>query len=121
MIQPLMRPFVAPLLVALVVGGTVVSLRPGAPAPTPVPSGPWRTLEPGLDVAAFKSPTPALVGDSRIHVLRVDPARFELRLINASAAPEKKARSARTWARERGLVAAINAAMYHDDNLTSTH
>lgn len=77
----------------------------------------WRTIEPGLEFAEMDAPVAAGVGDSRIRVLRIDPARFELRLLNASA--EGATRTAREWCESHGLVAAINASMYQTDHRTS--
>lgn len=80
---------------------------------------PWRSLEPGLQVAAFPAPQKAVVGDSMIHVLRIDPERFELRLLNASAPGNGVSLSARDWCQRHNLVAAINASMYQTDHKTS--
>jgi hypothetical protein len=82
------------------------------------PSEPWAALEPGLDLGRFQGP-PGGSGDGVITVLRIDPGRFELRLLNASAPGEGSARSARQWAARTGAVAAINAAMYQEDLRTS--
>lgn len=79
----------------------------------------WRDLEPGLELAAFPAPQKSVVGDSLIHVLRIDPARFELRLVNASAPGQGAPLSAREWCTRHGLVAAINASMYQTDHKTS--
>jgi uncharacterized protein YigE (DUF2233 family) len=80
---------------------------------------PWRVLEAGLDLGDFRAHERSDVGDSRIMVLRVDPARFRLVLANASAMPDHRPRTAREWATGKGLVAAINASMYRADHLTS--
>lgn len=81
-------------------------------------AGPWRSWRPGLEEARFAleasgpAPRPELV------VLRIDPARFALRLLCAGqvgGAP----RTAREWSREFGLSAVINASMYQKDNRTS--
>lgn len=79
----------------------------------------WQTLESGLDLGRFSSPRPSRSGDSIVHVLRIDPKRFRLTLENASAEKNGSARTAREWARHRGLVAAINASMYQKDGETS--
>jgi hypothetical protein len=85
-------------------------------APGHAPS--WTTLEPGLDLGQFEAPQEAGVGDSIIRVLRIDPARFEFRLLNASAPGQGERRSAREWSRRNGLTAAINAGMYQQDHST---
>jgi hypothetical protein len=85
------------------------------PGPT---AAPWQPLEPGLELGRFEGP-PGGTGDGLVSILRVDPARFELRLLNASAPGEGSARSARDWALRTRAVAAINAAMYQEDLRTS--
>jgi hypothetical protein len=80
---------------------------------------PWRRLEAGLELAEFLSPVAATSGDSRIRVLRVDPERFQLRLLNASAPGEGESRSARDWCATHSLLAAVNASMYQEDLVTS--
>jgi uncharacterized protein YigE (DUF2233 family) len=92
-----------------------VLLVTGSPAAPP----PWEALEPGLDMAWFDGPGPAAGGGGRIAVVRVDPARFDLRLLNASAPGEGKLRTVRAWAERAGAVAAINASMYQEDYRTS--
>ncbi|HSM93307.1 MAG TPA: phosphodiester glycosidase family protein [Anaeromyxobacteraceae bacterium] len=82
------------------------------------PAAPWQPLEPGLDLGRFEGPSGG-VGDGLITVIRVDPRRFELRLLNASAPGEGSARSARDWAMHTRAVATINAAMYQEDLRTS--
>jgi len=79
----------------------------------------WVTLEPGLDLGEFTSPRPSEGGDSIVRVLRIDPKRFDLKLLNASAPGEDQARTARDWCARDGLVAAINASMYQIDQRTS--
>jgi Phosphodiester glycosidase len=73
----------------------------------------WRTLEPGLDYGVFGGPAGEVV------IVRIEPARYELRLLNASAPGEGTIRTARAWAARAGAAAAINAAMYQDDYRTS--
>ncbi len=57
--------------------------------------------------------------EGKITVVRVDPARFELRLLAASAPSEGQIRTARAWAYRSGASAVINAAMYQEDYRTS--
>ena len=78
----------------------------------------WEPLEPGLEFAAAQSPIPATAGDSRIRLLRVDPKRYELMLLNSSAV-DGNPRTAKEWAARYGLVAVINASLYQADNSTS--
>src|SRR5689334_7768818 len=74
--------------------------------------GSWEQLEPGLELGRFVSPQPAQSGDSRIHVLRIDPLRFELRLLNASRSNDPKPATPKQWLERNGLAAMINASMY---------
>jgi hypothetical protein len=90
---------------------------PGAGA-QPGEQAPWQGLEPGLDYALLDGP-PAQGGDGKIAVVRIDPARFELKLLAASAPGEGSLRSARAWAERAGASAAINASMYQEDYRTS--
>lgn len=106
------------LAIALAAPGPASAPAPvatGAVQPAPAGPSPWQALEPGLEVGTFPGPS----GDGRIAVVRVDPARFELRLLNASAPGDGTLRSARGWARRIGASAAINAAMYQEDHRTS--
>jgi len=83
------------------------------------PAGAWESLEPGLELGTFESPRPSAIGDSKVRALRIDPNRFDLRLVNASAHDDRASHSAREWCRREGLVAAINASMYQQDHVTS--
>jgi Phosphodiester glycosidase len=112
----------APVLVALV----IASPGPGDPPGVRPPSGgglpdmgssSWTSLEPGVELGVFPGPG-AAAGDGKIWVLRLDPGRFELRLVNASAS-DSRPRTVRAWAMGAGAVAAINAGMYQTDGLTS--
>jgi hypothetical protein len=81
-------------------------------------SGPdtvWQKLSDGLELGFFHSPHPSESGDSMIRVLRIEPARYKLRLLNASASKNGGPLSAKEWCRQNGLVAAINASMYQAD------
>jgi hypothetical protein len=80
----------------------------------------WQALEPGLEYAEVSSPVRAAEGDSLIRIVRVDPVRFSIVLLNASALPDGVARTARDWADRHELVAAINASLYQADQRTST-
>ncbi len=80
--------------------------------------GAWRRLEAGLEVALFDGPGSAR-GDGKIAIVRIDPAHFELRLLNSSAPGEGALLSARAWAYRAGASAAINASMYQADYRTS--
>ena len=86
--------------------GAALLLAAAAAAP-----GPWEALSRGLELGAFEGPA-APHGDRKIHVLRIDPKRFEVRLASASAPGGGGPRSARAWAKQSSAVAAINAGMF---------
>ena len=81
--------------------------------------GPWRALEVGLDWAELPVSPASADGDGTVRVLRVDPGRFELKLLMASAPGQGKALTPREWCRHGRLVAAINAGMFAEDYLTA--
>ncbi len=92
---------------------------PDAGAKTEPSMGRWKRLEPGLEMGTFPASRPSETGDSTIRILRIDPERFDLRLVNASAPGEGKLLTARQWCERQNLVAAINASMYQTDYKTS--
>jgi hypothetical protein len=94
------------------------SPAPAQPAPPAGPQAPWQVLEPGLEVVELEGPE-AESGDRKITIVRVDPARFELRLLAASAPGQEGTATARAWAYRAGASAVINAAMYQEDHRTS--
>ena len=104
----------------LLLGAIALAALQGAPALPPRGAAPrWRTLEQGLEMGELRSPRQSPAGDSRIRVLRIDPHRFALRLLNSSAPGQGQPLSAREWAERHRLVAAINASMYGADQRTS--
>jgi len=79
----------------------------------------WEKLADGLELGIFDAPQPAEIGDSKIRVLRIDPSRYELKLLNASVSKKGRSLSAKQWCLQNGLVAAINASMFQADYKTS--
>ena len=79
----------------------------------------WQKLDEGLELGIFVSPHLSEVGDSLIRVLRIDPKRFEFKLLNASVPGQGRSLTAKKWCRQNGLAAAINASMYQTDYKTS--
>lgn len=75
----------------------------------------WRELEEGLWLGSFAGPGSADAEGGAIRILRIDPARFDLVLLNASASADRSSKTPRQWARDHGLVAAINASMFQSD------
>jgi uncharacterized protein YigE (DUF2233 family) len=99
------------ILIAVVSAGADQQTRDAGSAPEPV----WQKLSDGLELVFFHSPEASETGDSKIRVLRIDTARYQLRLLNASASKKGRPLSAKEWCRQNGLVAAINASMYQAD------
>jgi uncharacterized protein YigE (DUF2233 family) len=106
---------------AAALGWTLAHAATPAPAGKGAAPGPalaWQALEPGLDTVEL--PGPGGNPDAgTITVVRIDPARFELRLLAASAPGAGDPRSVRSWAYGASASAAINAAMYQEDHRTS--
>jgi hypothetical protein len=99
------------ILMAVISAGADQQARPDDSNPDTV----WQKLSSGLELGFFHSPHPSETGDSMIRVLRIEPVRYELRLLNASASENGRPLSAKEWCRQNGLVAAINASMYQAD------
>ncbi|MBW2430549.1 MAG: phosphodiester glycosidase family protein [Deltaproteobacteria bacterium] len=83
------------------------------------PDSRWQKLAQGLELGIFSAPFSSEIGDSKIRILRIDPQRYQLRLLNASAFENGRPLSAKQWSRQKGLVAAINASMYQEDYKSS--
>lgn len=75
----------------------------------------WRELVPGLDLARFPVREPAAPGDSSLVIVRIDPRQWDLGLYCAARDSAGQSRTARDWARARGLSVVINAGMYATD------
>jgi hypothetical protein len=78
---------------------------------------PWIRVEEGLDIAEVISPEPSDVGDSKLALVRIDPARFEFRLICAAEVGVGPM-PIDQWCERYHLQAAINAGMFQADHLT---
>ncbi len=79
----------------------------------------WQRLLEGLELGIFFSPRFSEVGDSMIRVLRIDPKRYEFKLLNTTSSDQGRTLTAKEWCHRNGLVAAINASMYQTDHKTS--
>ena len=108
-----------PLLLLAASVGIVLAMAGARPASPAADAGGWLKIERGLELGTFQSPQKAETGDSLVRVLRIDPRRFELRLLNASAPGQGEPLPAKEWCRRNGLVAAITPAMYREDHRTS--
>jgi hypothetical protein len=73
----------------------------------------WRELLPGVEYDAIAHPS--LRGpDPRLHLVRIDPARAELRALLSSQL-DGRPRTARRWCEDFDLAVAINLGMYQTD------
>jgi hypothetical protein len=80
---------------------------------------PWERIANGLELGQFKVEDESVAGDSTITILRIDPARWELRLLSASQTGEPTGLNAKEWCEKYNLAAATNAGMFQQDH--STH
>jgi hypothetical protein len=80
-------------------------------------SDPWIRVEDGLDIAEVVSPVPSDVGDSKMALVRIDPTRFEFKLMCASELGSGPM-TLKAWCERYGLLAAVNAGMFQADRLT---
>jgi hypothetical protein len=78
----------------------------------------WQSLAPGMDLGTFPASRLSSSGDSRITVLRIDPALWSLEFIGLSLEGGSSGRTARQWSKAYHLTAAINAGMYGKDYRT---
>lgn len=102
------------VLAAVLVGGPV-RMTPGAEIAADQ-SESWIELAAGLELGRF--PLGASTVDSVVTVVRIDPARWELKLLSSDQVEAAKSRSVRHWCHDFGLVAAVNAGMYATDRRT---
>jgi hypothetical protein len=83
-------------------------------------SAAWLELEPGLDLGHFDSRLGdwALPASSDLVALRIDPRRWELKVLACDQDESGSNLDSWDWCRRHGLVAAINAGMYQADHRT---
>lgn len=110
-----MKLIVTTVFFCILMAAVSVGADPPSRDTDPNPDTLWQKLSEGLELGFFHSPHPSETGDSMIRVLRIEPARYKLRLLNASASENGRPLSAKDWCRQNGLVAAINASMYQAD------
>ncbi len=79
----------------------------------------WATLAPGMELGTAQTKKSSPHGDSKITLLRIDPASWDLEILTLSQTGEKSGQTVKAWSREHRLVAAINAGMFATDY--STH
>jgi uncharacterized protein YigE (DUF2233 family) len=79
----------------------------------------WKEIDKGLFLAEFDAPIKSSFGNSKITVLKINPAYYKFSLVSAKEKNEAN-KTAKGWAKEKGLIAVINAGMFRDDGKTNT-
>ena len=78
----------------------------------------WKTVEPGMELRFLVAQKEGVQSKSRIAVLRIDPARWDLEVLGTSRTGESTGHTARDWCQRHNLTAAINAGMFGTDQKT---
>jgi uncharacterized protein YigE (DUF2233 family) len=79
----------------------------------------WKKIDEGLFLCDFNSPVKSEKGDSKITILKIDPAYYKFDLFSAKEKMSAN-KTAKEWAAENKLIAVINAGMFREDEKTST-
>jgi len=95
----------------------VVRVQRKPPLRQAEPAANWRALGEGIEYATF-SFGGNQSNDGLLHVVRVLPAKVELRVLLASETGGKR-RTAGDWSKEYGLTVAMNAGMFDKDHLSN--
>jgi uncharacterized protein YigE (DUF2233 family) len=107
------------LLTGSLLGAVMTEAKPAAGSSDQERSIPGRTeVAPGLVIERIPAalPSPVQKGDGLITLVRIDPRRYELRLLTAA---EHGMRTAPKWVEDFDLTGVINASMFLED-MTST-
>ena len=78
----------------------------------------WKTVEPGMELRFLEAQKEGVQSNSRIVVLRIDPALWDLEVLGTSRTGESIGHTARDWCQRHNLTAAINAGMFATDQKT---
>ncbi len=78
----------------------------------------WRELGRGMQLATLDVSHAGAPEGAQITVLRIDPAHWSFELVGIGQTHETKGRTAKEWARARGLYAVINAGMFDKDGVS---
>jgi hypothetical protein len=71
----------------------------------------WQHLHDGLDYCETNAPEKSIVNDSKISILKINPDRFEFRMLSGSENGDST-RTAPQWAKDFKMDVVINAGMY---------
>jgi uncharacterized protein YigE (DUF2233 family) len=75
----------------------------------------WTTLRGGVEFATLQGDPYCRRGSSEIAMLRLDPARVQLRVLHYTRQPERMPLSIVEWQRRTGALAVFNAGQYYPD------
>lgn len=78
----------------------------------------WQKVDSGLFFSETLSPVKSDYGDSKITILKIDPHYYSFKLISAKETKEDN-KTIREWVRTKGLIAAINAGLFQEDDKTN--
>jgi len=81
-------------------------------------NGPWRKVEDGLFLGQFDPLYETPVKDSKVVILKINPAYYSFKLLCASELGKTRL-TPKEWCKKYNLTAAINAGMYQQDGLTN--
>jgi hypothetical protein len=102
-------------LLRTLVGGLLVQVFTGfLPAPRVARQPPaiqWEKIDEGLETAEVVSPQKSFLGDSRITVVRINPARYAFKLVAASEF-NTMYKTAPEWCKDKKLVGCVNAGQF---------
>ena len=71
----------------------------------------WESIAPGADYMEMDAPKKSILNDSRISILKIDPAQFDLFMLSATA-DNDTAKTVKEWADKYDLNIVVNAGMY---------
>ncbi|MBC7865022.1 MAG: phosphodiester glycosidase family protein [Bacteroidia bacterium] len=83
------------------------------------PEQTWKEIDKGLFYSEFNSPVKSAFSDSKISILKIEPAYYKFSLVSAKEKNES-AKTAKEWATDKKLIAVINAGMFLEDGKTNT-
>ena len=78
----------------------------------------FRSVAEGVEVAAFEVAADTSAAVYPITVVRIDPAKYEIRLLSQSGTGREKPLPVAGWCEEYGLIGAVNAGMFHQNYTT---
>jgi uncharacterized protein YigE (DUF2233 family) len=79
----------------------------------------WAEIDTGLFFREFDSPVKSSAGDSKIYILKINPAHYNFTLCSAKENMIEN-KTAKAWANQKKFIAVINAGMFLSDGKTNT-